>query len=67
MARHNDIKKIHSQLEGEGWHVIKGCNHSRRRAKTRCIYYIKGGGCRQKTGGCQGAGGCSMYHQKICI
>lgn len=67
MARHNDIKKAHSQLEGEGWHIIQPLQCPARKSKSKCIYYIKGGGCRQKIGGCQGAGGCSMYYQKNCI
>lgn len=61
MARHNDISKAHALLEGEGWHITKGTSQTRRRAKSRCLYYMRGNGCIRKSGGCQGAGNCSMY------
>ena len=64
MTRHNDISNAHARLEGEGWHIIQPPQRAARKSKSKCTYYIKGGGCRQKIGGCQGAGGCSMYYQK---
>ena len=66
MARHDDIGRAHAIMDGTQWHIQGGNDRKtgKRRAKSKCIYYIrKINGCRKKDGGCQGAGSCAMYQE----
>lgn len=70
MARHRDINKIHSKLEGEGWHIeyhkeaITDPNKKRtRRSKKKCANH-NNGFCDYAHTPCMGVS-CGSYSENI--